>query len=122
MQRAPESFTVDGVAVALQIAGSGVEGKGFDHLLRSPLGARECGDIEAHDLTSLMPEHKEHLEDSKGRRGHGEIIDRREVSGVVVKEGPPGQRRADDRRAGGAISRPDDGESPCGANASGCRA
>ena len=46
MQPAPESFTVDGIAIAQQIAGSGVEGKGFDHLLHSPLSGWASGDIE----------------------------------------------------------------------------
>ncbi len=52
MRLTPESFTADGIAIARQRA--------------------RRGDIDVDDLAPFMSEHEEHIEDSKGRRGHGE--------------------------------------------------
>ena len=92
VQSALESFTINGIAVAQQITGSGVEGEGFDDLLRSPLGGWVSSDIEVDDLASLMLDNKEHIKDSKGYRGHGEEIDRSEAPDVIVEKRPPGLR------------------------------
>ncbi len=71
-QSAPEWFTVYGIAITQQIAGRGVKGKGFDDLLCRPLSGRVSSDVEVDDLASLMSKHEDHIEDSKGQRGHGD--------------------------------------------------
>ncbi len=67
--------------------------EGFDDLLRRPLGGRVSSDIEVDDLAAFMLDNKEHVEDSKGHRGHGEEIDRSDVPDVFLEKRPPGLRR-----------------------------
>jgi hypothetical protein len=63
---------VDAIAIAQEIPWSLVPGKGFDHLLRRPLGGRMLGDVEVYDTPPLMGEDDEDEEHAACHGRHRE--------------------------------------------------
>ena len=51
-----EEIPIDGIAITNQKPWRSIIGKRFDDLLSRPLGCRMCGDIEMHDVSSVVPQ------------------------------------------------------------------
>ena len=87
-----EVLAKDLVAIAQQIPRGCIPGKGFAHLLRSPLRRRMSCDCEMHDSSALVRQHQKHVQDLEPDGRHGEEVDRHHALQVIVEERPPGLR------------------------------
>jgi len=88
----PELVAVDAIAIAQEVARCPVIGERLDDLLRSPCRRRRIGYVEVHDLAAILQQDHEHVEQTEGRRRHGEEVDGDKVRDVVLQERPPGLR------------------------------
>jgi hypothetical protein len=85
-----EFVAVYAIAVSQEVFRSGVERKGFSHLLRGPFGCGMSGDVEVDDASAIMCEHNEDEQNLKPDRVHREEVDRHELRCVIGKESSPG--------------------------------
>jgi hypothetical protein len=61
----PERVTIDAVAIAEKIGGSGVVGERLHDLLGGPSGGGMLGDVEVEDAAALVGEHDQDEEDAQ---------------------------------------------------------
>ncbi len=69
----------------------------LDQLPSGPPRGRMLGDIEMHQPAPVVPQHHEHEQDPKGRRGHREEIQRDQILGVIPQKCAPRLRRRSPR-------------------------
>src|SRR5208282_3071073 len=81
------------VAVAQQIARSGVPGKCFGYLAREPSSGRMVGYSCAYDLPSIVRQNDHNVEPLKRSGCHNEHIDCSDAFGLIAQEAPPGWGR-----------------------------
>ena len=81
------------IPVTEQIAWSGIERKRLDELPSNPGACGMFGHVEMNDVSPVVMQNLEGVEDSEGRRWHGEQINRRDVLGMILQERPPPLRR-----------------------------
>jgi hypothetical protein len=67
-----EVVTVDTIAIADEKTRSFFVREGIDHLLGSPFSMRICGNVEDDDLSPVVPEYDEDVQDAERDRGNGE--------------------------------------------------
>jgi hypothetical protein len=67
-----KSFSIDLVSVPDQIPRSLLQPERFNQLPSGPTRGRMLGDIEMHKPAPVVPQHHEHEQDPKGRRGYRE--------------------------------------------------
>ena len=84
--------TVDGITITNQKSRHLIEWERFNDLLRGPLRRRMSGDVEVHDLSPVVAQDDESEQDAKRRRGDGKVVDRDDISNMVVQEGSPCRR------------------------------
>jgi hypothetical protein len=82
-----KSFSVDLISISEQIAWRCIFRKCFDHLLRRPDGRRMQGDIEVDNLSSIMKQEDETVQDAKWHRVDSEEIDGRNLLSPLVTAG-----------------------------------
>jgi hypothetical protein len=87
-----ERIAVDGVAIAEEIGRRGFVGEGIHELLGGPCGRGMLSHVEVHDASPMMSEHHEDEEHAQVGGGHGEEIDRDEITDMVGQERAPGLR------------------------------
>ena len=87
-----EELTVDRVTIAKQEALSLIEWERFNDLLRGPLRGRMSGDVEVHDMSSIMTKHDEGEKWAKGRGGYSKEVNCNDVANMVVQKGSPSRR------------------------------
>jgi hypothetical protein len=87
-----ELLAVDAIAIANQVFGRGIEGKGLDHLLRGPLRRRMCSDVEVDNAPTFMGEDDQDKQDLKLHGRHDEEVDRDEFLYMIVEKRLPGRR------------------------------
>ena len=85
----PEHVTVDRVAIAEEIGGSRVVGERLHELLGGPRGGGMLGDVEVQDTAAVVGEHDEDEEDAEPSGGHGEEVERDQVSDMIGEERSP---------------------------------
>jgi hypothetical protein len=85
----PEHVTVDRVAIAEEIGGRRVLREGVDDLLGGPVGGGVLGHIEVEDAPAMVSEPDEDEEDAEPSGGHGEEIERDQVSNMIDEERSP---------------------------------
>jgi hypothetical protein len=86
----PKLLAVDPVTVAQEIGRRGVAGEGVHDLLGGPVGGGVLGHVEVNDAAAMVGEHDEDEEDAEPSGGHGEEIDRDEVSEMIGQKRPAG--------------------------------
>src|SRR5262249_6812865 len=80
---------VDAVTISQQIFRCGVEGKGFEHLLRGPFRRGMSRDVEVDNASSIMRENDKHEKNFKPCSMDGEEVDRSQLRYVIVEERSP---------------------------------
>lgn len=80
-----------GIAVVNQISRRGVIRKGVAQLLRYPRAGWMPGHIEVQDAPPVMRNHKEAIQNSKGKRRHGEEIHCRDGFTMIAQKRCPAQ-------------------------------
>ena len=85
-----ERVSVDLIAIAEEIGGSGVVGERLNELLGGPSSGGMLGDVEVEDAAAVVGEHDEDEEDAPPSGGDGEEVDRDQVADVVGEECAPG--------------------------------
>ena len=88
-----ELMAEDRIAVAQQVAGRFVKGKGLPQLLGYPFRGWVGGHIEVEDAASVMGQNEKHVENLEADRGHGEKIDGDQLLDMIVEESVPSLRR-----------------------------
>lgn len=76
-------------AVEDQVAWCGVIGKGFRQLLRNPSTCRIPSHVEVKNLTPIMQDDKEAVEQAESERGHGEEVHSGDGFAMIVQECRP---------------------------------
>jgi len=84
-----EMSAIDAVTITHQKTWGLLVGEGVDNLLGRPLCVGIGGDVEMHDLSSIMPQHDENVEYSKRNRRHGKKITGSDIWCVIVEERSP---------------------------------
>src|SRR5215831_3529010 len=69
-----ELLSVDPITISQQIFRCGVEGKGFEHLLRRPFSCGMSCNVKVDNTTSIMCENDKDEQDFKPDRIHGEEV------------------------------------------------
>jgi hypothetical protein len=87
-----EDVTVDAIAIANQVLGRGVKGKGLDHLLCGPLHRRMRSDVKMDDASAFMGEHDQGKQNLQFHGRHHEEVDRDEFPDRVGEKRLPGRR------------------------------
>ena len=88
-----ELLSVDPITISQQIFRCGVEGKGFEHLLRGPFRSRMGCHVEVNHTPAIMDEHNEDKQNFKPHSVHGEEVYRSQLRYVIVEERSPRLRR-----------------------------
>src|SRR6266446_10169892 len=88
-----KSLSVDLVSITDQMAWGLLQPAPLDQLPGGPPSGRMLGDIEMHQPAPVVPQHHEHEQDPKGRRGHREEIQRDQILGVILQKRAPRLRR-----------------------------
>ena len=97
-----ETETLDGIhyvaveiggAIKNQIPGCAIVGKGFSQLLRHPGASGMPRGIEMKNPSSLMRNHEETVQHSKGERRHSEEVHRCDGVAMVAQERRPSSSR-----------------------------
>ena len=78
-----ELLSVDPITISQQIFRCGVEGKGFEHLLRGPFGRGMSCHVKVDDTSAIMREHDEDEQNFKPYGMYGEEIDGNELGDVI---------------------------------------
>ena len=81
------------VAIAQQVARSGVPRECFGYLAREPGSGRMLGDSRAYDLPSIVRQNDHDVEQPKRCGGYTEHIDRGDAFGLIAQEAPPSRGR-----------------------------
>jgi hypothetical protein len=82
-----EILAVNAVAVAQQVFGSLIVGKGFDDLLRRPCGGGGGRHIEMHDPPPIVKQNDETIEVAECEGRNSEKIDTHQVPGMIIEKG-----------------------------------
>jgi hypothetical protein len=85
-------FPEDPVAIARQIAGPGVPGKGFSALLSGPLRSGMSGHGKVENPAAVVCQHKKYTQHLESDRRHRKEVYRNHGFDVIVEEGPPSLR------------------------------
>ena len=88
-----EVVAIDAVAVAQKKTWGFFVRKGVDDLLGGPFGVGMAGHVEVDDLSPVMTEHDEDVQDAESDRRNGEEIAGSDVGNVIGKERSPRLRR-----------------------------
>ena len=86
-------MAVDAVAVADQIIGRRIEGKGITQLLTDPCGRGIGRDVEMKDASAIMCQDEEAVEQLERGRRHDEEVDGDEAACMILEERLPSLRR-----------------------------
>ena len=86
---ASKALAINAVSIAKDMAGCGIERKGFDYLLSRPCRRGMSGHIDMENATTIVPQNDNHIEDPKGCRRHGEEIDRGDIPKMIVQKAAP---------------------------------
>src|SRR6202453_3350281 len=81
------------VAIAQQVARSGVPRECFGYLAREPGSGRMLGDSRAYDLPSIVRQNDHDVEQPKRCGRYNEHIDRGDAFGLIAQEAPPSRGR-----------------------------
>jgi len=84
-----EGLPVDAVAIAEEIGWGGVVWESVDELLGGPCGGRMLGHVEVEDAPTVVGEHDQDEEDAEASGGHGEEIDRDQVTDMIGEKSSP---------------------------------
>ena len=82
-----------GGAIKNQLFGCTIVGKGVSQLLRHPGTSGMSRDIEMKNPSSLMGNHEETVQHTKGERRHGEEVHRSDGVTMVAQERRPSRGR-----------------------------
>jgi len=93
LDASPKRLPVDAVAIAEEVGRRGVVRERVDDLLGGPGGGGMLGDVEVDDAPAMVVEHDHDEQDAEPSGGHGEEIDRDQVSDMIGQEGSPSLRR-----------------------------
>ena len=84
-----EVVTIGTVAISQKKTRGFFVRKGVDDLLGGPFGVGMAGHIEVDDLSPVMAEHDEYVQNAEGDRRNGEKIAGNDVGSVIGKERSP---------------------------------
>jgi hypothetical protein len=90
---AREHDPVDRIAVAQQVARSGLPGERLHELLGRPLGRGGAGHVDVEDASPVVRQDHEDEQDLEHHRGHGEEVHRDQASEMVIEKRAPHLRR-----------------------------
>jgi hypothetical protein len=82
----------DGIAIAEQVAGELVKGKGFSQLLPRPFRRRMSSHIAVDNATPVMGQHQKHIENLETNGRHSKEVDGDQLLQVILQEGAPSLR------------------------------
>ncbi len=85
-----EILAVNAVAIAQQISGSLIVGKGLDDLLRRPFGGWVGRHVEMNDLPPIVKQDDETIEVAECEGRDSEKIDTHKLLGMIGEKGFPG--------------------------------
>jgi hypothetical protein len=86
---APKVFPENTIPISQQIPWCRLKGEGFDYLLCGPLRRGLVGYIEMKNRATLVGQHDEDIEDTKGGCGYRKEINGDQVGEVIIEKGPP---------------------------------
>src|SRR5439155_22412715 len=84
-----KSFAIDLVSVPDEIPRALLQPARLEQLSRRPFRGRMLCDIEMHQPASAVAQHHQYKEDSKGRGGYREEIQRDQILSVVLQKRAP---------------------------------